>query len=289
MIRLVASDMDGTLLGKNGAISERTAEVVHQLQARDVDFLVCTGRGYLDAKLPLEKAGILCDMICMNGAAIYDKFGRQIYKKPLKKEQLLQILEFCEGRPVVLDFMTDKGSCTISGEEEMRQAFHEGYLLPMAAVESFEHLKQRFSFTKKEDLFRHGNTVYKMSIMSRDPETLTAVRRELYENVDDLAVVSSDATNLEITHIEAQKGTALIHYALYRGIGLHEIMALGDSENDHSMLSLQLGYTLSMENGADIVKKTARCQTRSNEEDGVAYAIETLILSQPAQKARRLG
>ena len=60
------------------------------------------------------------------------------------------------------------------------------------------------------------------------------------------------------------------------------MMAIGDSENDYSMLSLQLAYTVAMGNAMESIKKIAKCQTRSNVEDGVAYAIETLILSEEA-------
>ena len=57
---------------------------------------------------------------------------------------------------------------------------------------------------------------------------------------------------------------------------------MGDSENDLSMLILPLGYTVAMDNGSEIIKKSARLVTRSNEEDGVAAAIETLVLSDAA-------
>lgn len=279
MIKLVASDMDGTLLGTDGKISAGTAEAVHRLQARDIRFLVCTGRAYQDAKLPLDEAGICCDMICMNGAMTFDRYGRQTGRKPLLRAQVEEILECCRGEEVLFDFMTENGSCTISTEEDFEKAFRHHCLLPMAGDYTLENLKSRFRFIGKEALFQNGTSVYKMSVMSLDPQVLAKIREKCYRNIEDLAIASSDATNLEITHIEAQKGNALIRYAMAHGIRLHEIMALGDSENDRSMLSLQLGYTLSMENGMDSVKHVARCQTRSNDRDGVAYAIETLVLS----------
>lgn len=279
MIKLVASDMDGTLLGADGKVSAGTADAVHRLQARDIRFLVCTGRGYADAKLPLDEAGICCDMICMNGAMTFDRYGRQTGRKPLLRRQVEDILECCRGELVLFDFMTEKGSCTISSEEEFEEAFRQHYLLPVAGEYTLENLKSRFIFVEKEEFLQQGTAVYKMSVMNRNPQTLARIREKCYQRVEDLAIASSHETNLEITHIEAQKGNALIRYAMAHGIKLHEIMALGDSENDRSMLSLQLGYTLSMENGMDSVKHVARCQTRSNERDGVAYAIETLVLS----------
>lgn len=279
MIKLVASDMDGTLLNADGTVSAATADAIHRLQARDIRFVVCTGRGYLDAKFPLNEAGICCDMICMNGAVTYDRFGRQTGRKPLLRRQVEEILECCNEEEVLFDLMTEEGSCTVSSEEDFEKAFQQHYLLPMAGDYTLENLKSRFSFVEKEDFLQGKRTVYKLSIMNRNPQILSGIREKCYQRIEDLAIASSHETNLEITHIEAQKGNALIRYAMAHGIRLHEIMALGDSENDRSMLSLQLGYTLSMENGMDSVKHIARCQTRSNDRDGVAYAIETLILS----------
>ena len=63
-----------------------------------------------------------------------------------------------------------------------------------------------------------------------------------------------------------------------RNIRRDEIMAVGDSENDHSMLSMNLKYTVAMGNAVERIKKTAKCQTRPNSQDGVAYAIENLVL-----------
>ena len=77
-------------------------------------------------------------------------------------------------------------------------------------------------------------------------------------------MASSDPYNRELTHGEAKKGNALAIYAAMKGIGLHEAMAVGDSENDRSMLTLDLKYTVAMGNAMESIKKTARCCTRTN-------------------------
>ena len=105
--------------------------------------------------------------------------------------------------------------------------------------------------------------------------------------VPDLAIASSAATNLELTHQDAQKGKALAGYAAMRNIGWNEIMAVGDSENDYSMLSMDLKYTVAMGNAMERIKKTAKCQTRTNSQDGVAYAIENLVFE--GRSCRNLG
>ena len=121
-------------------------------------------------------------------------------------------------------------------------------------------------------------------ILDRDHYGLEQVKERL-KAVEDLAVASSFITNLELTHIEAQKGKALAAYASMKNIRLDQVMAIGDSENDYSMLSMNLKYTVAMGNAMERIKNTAKCQTRTNAQDGVAYAIENLVLYKEAGRA----
>lgn len=281
MIRLVASDMDGTLLQNNGTISEKTAQTIKAMQGSGVRFVVCTGRGYEDARMPLEEKGISCDIICMNGSAVYNRQGQQIHRQELSTGQVKFIMDCCKEE-VVFDFMTDRGSCTLTAKEQFARYFEAGLLLPMAGGITYEYIVSRFHFLTQEELFSSGLEFYKMSIIHPNPFVLERVKANLEENTH-LAVAASHHTNLEVTNSAAQKGLALLKYAQMKGIRSKEIMAIGDSENDMSMLSLPLGYTIAMENSMESIKQVARCMTRSNEEDGVACAIETLVLADTRQ------
>lgn len=86
MIRLFASDMDGTLLNNKGYISDKTIKAVKRLQKSGVTFLINTGRDYHAAKRELDEASISCDMICHSGACTYDIYGNVLcllFMKPL--------------------------------------------------------------------------------------------------------------------------------------------------------------------------------------------------------------
>ena len=86
MIRLVASDMDGTLLNRFGKISSLNIAAIEALKRKNINFIVCTGRSFPDASLPLKEAGISCDIICMNGAAVFDSQWKNFTKAaPVKK------------------------------------------------------------------------------------------------------------------------------------------------------------------------------------------------------------
>lgn len=281
MIKLVAVDMDGTLLGSDGHISERNAYTIQCLQKAGVEFLICTGRSYIDALLPLEEKRLRASVVCMNGAAVYDRNGALLGRQTFREEQVRQIISICRESGVIYDFMTNEGSFTITPEKEFYESFRKGVLLPMAEI-SYEGVRSRFTFVTEEELFSGGREFYKLSVIHPDPGRLKELQARL-EKVPELAIASSFATNLELTHAGAQKGAALAFYAALRGIRLDEIMAIGDSENDRSMLSMKLKYTVAMSNAMESIRRLARCQTRSNDEDGVAYAIETLVLSKEAR------
>jgi Cof subfamily protein (haloacid dehalogenase superfamily) len=269
MIRLVASDMDGTLLNRYGKISPLTIAAIEALNRKNIGFLVCTGRNFPDAIKPLREAGISCDIICMNGAAVFDSRGERIRKQPLLNSQVNQILNTCRPFSVLYDFMTEEGSCTTANKEEFRKSFEDKILLPMVSDEhTYETIAERFQFTTEEQLLYSGTDIYKMSVVHENPETLKQIRFCLEK--------------VELTHRRAKKGTALLEYAVNAKIRPREILAIGDSENDLSMLDLPLGYTIAMGNASDVIKRSARLITRTNDEDGVAVALKSLILSDAA-------
>lgn len=281
MIRLVAVDMDGTLLRSDGRISEGNAATIRQLQKEGIEFLICTGRSYKDAMVPLKEQQITAPAVCMNGAGIYNGEGELIVKNPLSIRQVAEILNCCKGEQIFVELVTDKGSYTIMSPEDLRRSLE---LCPNLAVARipFEILAKRFVFVKPEEVLNLGLEFYKISLIHPSPEVLARMKEKL-EKISDLVIAASSTSDLELTHVQAQKGTALASYAAMKGIGLNETMAIGDSENDHSMLSMDLKYTLAMGNAMDSIKRVARCQTRTNDEDGVSYAIETLVLSPQAR------
>lgn len=282
MIRLVASDMDGTLLNRFGKVSSLNVAAIEALRRKNINFIVCTGRNFPDAFLPLKEAGITCDIICMNGAAVFDSKGRQLRKQPLLKDQVKDILTICRPFSVLYDFMTEEGSCTTSSVAEFRKSFEDKIFLPMVSDEhTYETIAKRFHFTTEEVILGSSWDIYKMSVVHENPEVLKQIRFFL-EKEEGISVASSAPSNLELTHTMAQKGAALMEYASNADIRPREILAIGDSENDLSMLNLPLGYTIAMGNGSELIKRSARLITRSNDEDGVAAAIDALILSEAA-------
>ncbi|MDO5416807.1 MAG: Cof-type HAD-IIB family hydrolase [Lachnospiraceae bacterium] len=274
-IRLLAVDMDGTLLSPDGTVSRANADAIRSIQQAGVRVAVCTGRSFHDASLPVKAAGLVCDFICMNGAACYGKDGKQTGKITIPVGKQRRILELAEEFGLATDLMGEDCSYTTQTREAFRESYEAGILLPMAELD-FASVEERFTFLSRQELEARGVDIYKISVMHRSSELLGEVRAVL-EAEGGLALAASHETNLEITSSFAQKGRALVEYAKKNQIELHEIMAIGDSGNDVSMLSLPLGFSVSMGNAMEEAKRAARFETKTNAQDGVAWALEELL------------
>ena len=131
-------------------------------------------------------------------------------------------------------------------------------------------------FESADSLLETPIPVYKISTTFCNEEKITRLRKEI-EAIGGLHIASTAPTNLEITQEKAQKGYALLRYARRKSIDPAEILAIGDSENDYSMLSLNLGSTVAMANASPMIQQICRAQTLSNDADGAALLMEGLV------------
>ena len=130
-----------------------------------------------------------------------------------------------------------------------------------------------------EEIEKAGIPVFKLFMFSHDLELVRRVTKHLEKNPK-IAVASSFESNVEITDARAQKGPILKEYIESLGYTMDEVMVLGDSLNDYSMMSMDFGATVAMGNAVSELKKAAKYITKSNDELGVAYAIRELLKKQ---------
>ena len=104
--------------------------------------------------------------------------------------------------------------------------------------------------------------------------------KQAFGDYPDLAAASSFPNNIELTNTAAQKGSALKTYAAAKGISLEDVMVLGDSDNDISMFTPEFGWTVAMANSMDCIRERAKYITKSNAEDGVAWAIRKYVFGE---------
>lgn len=288
MIKVIASDMDGTLLGEDHKIAPETLSAIKEACDAGIRFMICTGRNFPGAMNELEGADLTCDYIVGSGAEVRDPRQQVVRSTAISTRLCREIYETVRKYPISVTFCTDGDDYRIGTEEEVEeslirqiQAFHLNQCRDeIRDTELYQRMKRNTRVISGiEELEKAGLPVYKLFLFSGDLEMLDKIRRELEKN-QEIAVSSSFENNLEITDVKAQKGPVLKEYIESLGYTMDEVMALGDSLNDYSMLSMDFGATVAMENAVPEIRRVVKYTTRSNVEFGVAYAIRELLKHQ---------
>ena len=278
MIKMIAADMDGTLLNGKREISKENCEAIHAAQQAGIEFVIATGRSLGSAMPVLENYDFKCTYILASGGEIRDEQLELKKRECMKYEKIKEIVDLCEKYPVQIHFCGAEHDYAVGSEEEVQEAICRELSsftgIPMEKIPETmlnERMNSHIIRLDTMEEVREYN-IYKAFIFSDDVAMLDKLNAEIIE-LGGIASASSFPTNIEITDIRAQKGIALEALALKKNIQLSEIMAVGDSLNDESMLSLPLGASVVMENGHERLKEICSHMTKSNDEDGVAYAI----------------
>lgn len=281
-IRAVVTDMDGSFLNGNSAVSPANAKAVENLGKAGIRFMVCTGRSLYEAGIPLKEAGISCDMIAMNGAAVYAADGTQKKQYTLSMDKIREAAAAVEAvrDRLIIHMVTDCGEFIIAEEAVFRHFFLTRIFAPKPGeertAEEEDKLLSGFIRTTMDEFFNKDLQCYKMVTLSEDTELIREIEPAL-KSISGVCVAASFPTNWEITHENASKGKGLTDYTEELGYSLEEIMAVGDGDNDMSMIALPLGWSVAMGNGSTLIKETADVITLSNKEDGFAFAVEALL------------
>lgn len=261
-IKLVAIDLDDTLLKNDLTISPRAKEAIRQAAEKNVFVTLATGRMYCSALPYAQELGLDLPLITYQGALVKYADGREVYHRPiplaLAKEVVDFILPYGYHLNVYIDDQLYMGKDSPEGQRYLSLA-----KVPLHLVDNLSE-----ALTKEPS---------KLLIIAQ-PEELDNLSRDIREAFGTgLNIVKSRSTFLEISHPQATKGTALMHLAKSLGLTAPQVMAIGDSLNDLDMLEYA-GLGVAMSNAMPELKKAARFVTKTNNDDGVAEAIENFIL-----------
>lgn len=283
-MKLIASDLDGTLLNEDGHISSENVQAIKKAMGQGIQFVVATGRSYQAALKPLKTAGITCPIICLNGANAYTADRNLIQRVPLHTDMTKEIRRLCEEEEIYIEFFTNQGIFSRSRNyfvevmvdvlESANPGMPEAEI--RAAAERRLQEEQATFIGSFDELYAMDNIeIYKVLGFSLDRSKLLHVREELLSE-ETLAITSSGDINIEFNHVDAQKGLALEALAGSMGIEMQDVMALGDNFNDANMLQMA-GRGVAMENAEEEIKAMCDYTTKANHEHGVAFAIEEML------------
>lgn len=267
-IRLIALDMDGTTFNSRKEITNRTRRTIAEAVERGIQVFPATGRP--KSYLPQEIMSIpgVHYASTSNGASIIDMNKEEpLYEDLIPAERMPDIIRRIKDLPVIIEQFY-KGACycdrsTLPVIEQIlqeRPSVQNGQAPEIYEDGIFDRLLQ--------DPF----PVEKVHLIFSDLK----IRKEImdfYQKENILDVTSAFAENLELTSKTATKSNALLRLAGILGISQEETMAIGDSFNDLDMLGAA-GTSVAMGNAEPEIKETADLITKTNDEDGVAWAIE---------------
>lgn len=271
-VRLIALDLDGTLLRDHSYVSEENRRALAYAREQGAEIVVASGRPLHNISVELFQELGVNYMITANGACVYRLADRKmIYADPMEPEAAQEIMGLCEEYPVMASAFAEEVLLVSAA----KKALLEHDRVP-AMFRSFFRNSFRYVDDPAEYLRRTGMPVYKISIncnyFSDDPDTYYELLRAKMEADPRLVQVDGGGKGIEVTMAGVSKGKALHWLAAHLGITIPETMACGDTENDMEMLKAA-GIGVAMENAEPHVKAAADFVTKSCEADGVAHAI----------------
>jgi Cof subfamily protein (haloacid dehalogenase superfamily) len=284
VVRLIAIDMDGTLLGPDHTISEKNKEAILEAQSRGIEVVIATGRSFSEAYYPLTDAGLKVPFICLNGAEVRENDGELLSATYLAESEIDQIVSILEEQKIDYQLFIGKTVYTKSIEDQIdtfvQLALAANQVPPIDDIRAEVMNRVEIGLVKEVSslapiIENHKQEINKIFGTSFNKIHLDNARQAL-KSLPGLAVSSSGAGNLEITNINAQKGIALEQLAKTKGIAMENVMAIGDNYNDLSMLKV-VGHSVAMGNAPQAIKDACKSVTTTNEFDGVGTAIESAL------------
>lgn len=271
-IRLIALDLDGTLLGTDKQLSEENAEALERAAKQGVEIVPATGRFYRGMPQVIRDLPFVHYVISVNGAQVYDvRKGRTVCSSEIPWERAVEVMEKLDSIDVIYD-------CYQEGWGWMTQEMYgkaEQYAANIHSLKMIRELRTPVPELKAL-LKERGRGVQKIQIFFRDMQLRKEALDALPKEFSDLVVTTSIVNNIEINSREATKGAALEKLASYLGIPLEQTAAFGDDTNDITMLKAA-GTGVAMGNAYDEVKKAADYVTDDCNSSGVAKAINLLL------------
>lgn len=266
-IKLIATDIDGTLLSDQGIITERSLRAIRAVRERGVTVAIATGRFPENAYLMLEEYGLRFPIIGVNGAKSVDENLGDISCHEMSPEAVKETLNVLLNAGSDFFIFGDHAVCTATAQRKHHTELSQGDRIREWGFRYYHGREEVAEFVA-----RHA--VYKFFVCDNVP--LPPVRQALAK-IPGIDLTQSWYNNIEIMPEGVDKGQGVRDLAQSLGITMDQVMTLGDQDNDIPMLKAA-GWGIAMGNASEETKKAARFVTASYAEEGFAKALETYVL-----------
>lgn len=284
MYKLIAIDLDGTLLNSYGEITKENREAIKYALNKDVRVILASGRDPKTMKKMSLDLGISDYLIAGNGASIYDiKLEKNIYQKYIQKEKALKIIKMCKENSIFLNLYTEKGIITESLKYNVKVFNSENNSKSLEKQTNIEVVKDIYEYTQNNDIH-----ILKIIICDESKIIFNNIIQKLkkIKGIDVLDVehmskkiikIGTEEFGIEYFYTEISSKNVDKWYAIEYLINIlkidkKDVICIGDNINDKKMIE-NCGRGIVMKNSALAVTGIGDFITEDNNSNGVAKAI----------------
>ncbi len=286
MYKLIAIDLDGTLLNSYGVVTDRTKDAIKKCVEKGVEIVLASGRPNDSIEAIAKEIGAEHYFIAGNGALVYDmKKQKIIYEKYMTKEKVLEIIKICEENSISYNVYTDKEILAKTLKYNVLYYHKENLKKEESKKTRINIVDNMYEYVKQTK----ENRFLKITICDENNSIFNAIIRKVrkIEGVEILDVshmsrkmirqgteeIPIEYYYTEISLQEVDKYNALQFLQKELNIKNEETMAIGDNMNDKKMIE-NVGMGIAMKQSCPQVLEVAKCITDGNNEDGVGKALE---------------
>lgn len=290
MYKLIAVDLDGTMLNSYGIVTENTKNVIKNVINKGTDVIIASGRPIDSIKAIAKEIGSENYFIAGNGALVYDiKNDEVVYEKYMPKEKVLEIIKICEENSITYNVYTDETILATSLKYNVLYYHKENLKKEEDKKTNISIVKDMYDYVKNmnnakflkiticDDMKSVFNSILKKINKVKDVEVLDVShmsRKTITQGTEEIPI---EYYYTEITYKDVDKWNAIEFLAEKINIKREEIIAIGDNINDKKMIE-ESGLGIAMKGSTPYVTEVAKYITDTNNDEGVAKAIEKFCL-----------
>jgi len=270
--KMIVMDMDYTLLNAEKGVSPRNKEALRKAKEKGILLVVATGRIYVSARFYAGLLNIETPIIASNGAIIREgRTNKTIFKSILSSKVAIKMIELCREKGLFCHLFSDN---TVFTEKIINVSSR--YTKWNKILEEEDKINIKVVNSLEDAVKEEGNKIVKAVVVDSNENYLRYIRDNL-NSMGMSSVSQSLKGNMEVMNKGVSKGNAIKILCELYDIDKNEVIAIGDNENDISMIEYA-GMGVAMGNASDNVKEKADYVTGDYLEDGVAQAIEKFVL-----------
>lgn len=270
-IKLIALDLDGTVLTDSNTLSDRVKRSLERAIQSGIEVVAASGRPYASMpKSVLEIEGLNYS-ITSNGAAVHDKSGRRIHSTLVSENDVISLLKITEGHDLIFEAFVDGLTYTDSRytSNPLKYGCSEAYVDYVKA--SHGHIDNM-----REFIYNHRKELDSIEIICTNAKKRAHIRQLISDNTSGFYITSSSENFIEFMDRNATKGNAVDWLCNYLDVKQEHTCACGNADNDADMIE-QAGIGAAVENASKLCLDCADIIVPSNNNDGVARLIEIII------------